>query len=232
MEPIEIVLIIVGVILVVISCILVDRSQYTGSSNASSVPAGQNPVSEQEEKQIKERMRVLLDEISEETVVRTDDSLSRLSNEKIMAVNEFSDQILEKIKHNHEEVVFLYNMLNEKDKDLKSTMREIDASERRAREIADSGKEAARSHSVDDKTSAGSISQPDKSQRKDINPQEPKSNGVEENSGTVDAEVSGSNNNAEVLTLYSQGKSVMEIAKLLEMGQGEVKLVIDLFKRE
>jgi DNA-binding NarL/FixJ family response regulator len=39
-----------------------------------------------------------------------------------------------------------------------------------------------------------------------------------------------SNNNSQILALYSQGKSIMEISKLLSLGQGEVKLVIDLFK--
>jgi hypothetical protein len=38
------------------------------------------------------------------------------------------------------------------------------------------------------------------------------------------------NNNTQILALYSQGRSVMEISKLLDLGQGEVKLVIDLFK--
>ena len=39
-----------------------------------------------------------------------------------------------------------------------------------------------------------------------------------------------SNYNTQILTLYSQGRTVMEISKLLGLGQGEVKLVIDLFK--
>jgi hypothetical protein len=70
-------------------------------------------------------MNELLSEISEETVVRTDDALSKLSNEKIMAVNDFSEQILEKIKKNHEEVVFLYSMLNDKERELKAAVKEI-----------------------------------------------------------------------------------------------------------
>ena len=38
------------------------------------------------------------------------------------------------------------------------------------------------------------------------------------------------NNNKEILELYNQGKTNMEIAKQLGLGIGEVKLVIDLFK--
>jgi len=33
----------------------------------------------------------------------------------------------------------------------------------------------------------------------------------------------------EVLNLYRQGKSVLEISKAMSMGQGEVKLIIGLY---
>ena len=36
--------------------------------------------------------------------------------------------------------------------------------------------------------------------------------------------------NDKILELYNKGKSVVEISKILGLGQGEVKLVIDLFK--
>ena len=38
------------------------------------------------------------------------------------------------------------------------------------------------------------------------------------------------NNNDKILELYRQGKSAVEIAKELELGMGEVTLVIDLFQ--
>ncbi|MBO4506866.1 MAG: hypothetical protein J5728_10610, partial [Lachnospiraceae bacterium] len=37
------------------------------------------------------------------------------------------------------------------------------------------------------------------------------------------------NRNDEIIALHKSGKSVMEISKLLGMGQGEVKLIIDLY---
>ena len=37
------------------------------------------------------------------------------------------------------------------------------------------------------------------------------------------------NKNDEILALHRQGKSVLEISKELSVGQGEVKLVIDLY---
>ena len=35
--------------------------------------------------------------------------------------------------------------------------------------------------------------------------------------------------NEEIISLYRQGRSVMEISKLLGMGQGEVRLIINLY---
>lgn len=45
---------------------------------------------------------------------KTERSLERISNEKIMAVNEYSDTVLDEINKNHKEVMFLYDMLNDK----------------------------------------------------------------------------------------------------------------------
>ena len=38
------------------------------------------------------------------------------------------------------------------------------------------------------------------------------------------------NSNEAVLDLYAQGMSVVEIAKILGRGQGEIKLIIDLYQ--
>ena len=75
--------------------------------------------------------------VSEETLAKTEEYLSRLSNEKIMAVSEYSDQILEKINRNHEEVVFLYNMLNNKENELKETLKEINSSQQKSKMLSE-----------------------------------------------------------------------------------------------
>jgi hypothetical protein len=178
-------------------------------------------------------MNELLSEVSEETIVRTDDTLSKLSNEKIMAVSELSEQILEKINRNHEEVVFLYNMLNDKQKELKSAVKEIDSSKKKVQEImeskADNNKlQAAKNVKSDSATKAPAqaVNQtpPIEKQVKLANQQ------VEFAQELLTLNSMNSNNNSQILALYSQGRSVMEISKLLDLGQGEVKLVIDLFK--
>ena len=50
--------------------------------------------------------------------------MERVANEKIMAINEYSDTVLDEINKNHKEVLFLYDMLNDKHENLKSTVAE------------------------------------------------------------------------------------------------------------
>lgn len=227
MNPLEITLILLGIIIIAISCKIIDHSQDRGSKSAGGTQKLDNHISEEELQRTKEKMNRLLSEVSEETVIRTDDSLSKISNEKIMAVNEFSDQILEKIKRNHEEVVFLYNMLNDKEKELKAVVREIDSSKKKVQDIIDSKKDALKTQTskktMTTQAAAVSASQAAKLVKPEQRPQE-------EISDTITLSSLSSNNNTQILSLFSQGKSVIEISRLLGLGQGEVKLVIDLFK--
>ena len=50
--------------------------------------------------------------------------MDRLTNEKMLAVNEYSDTVLDQIEKNHKEAVFLYDMLNDKHENLKTTVSE------------------------------------------------------------------------------------------------------------
>lgn len=230
MNPLEIILIILGIIIIAISCKLVDRSQDKESKSAGKAITLEHMFSEQEKQQFKEKLNELLSEISEETVVHTDDTLSKISNEKILAVNDFSDQILEKIKRNHEEVVFLYNMLSDKEKELKAAVREIDSSKKKVQDIIES-KKAVETEQNNKKTIISkATAQTTKPAPKNIKQAKPEQRSLEGTSESVTLNSLSSNNNTQILSLYSQGKSVIEISKLLGLGQGEVKLVIDLFK--
>ena len=55
-----------------------------------------------------------IDGIADEKINETFDKMGQSANEKMLAINEMADQIVEKIDENHKEVVFLYDMLNEK----------------------------------------------------------------------------------------------------------------------
>lgn len=83
---------------------------------------------DEEMKNAKERIDDMVDETVNYSVEKTERALERLSNEKIMAVDEYSETVLKKINDNHNEAVFLYDMLNDKDEKLKNAGDEIKTS--------------------------------------------------------------------------------------------------------
>lgn len=229
MSPLEITLIVIGIIIIIVSCVVVDKTSKTAALPVNQSFSVENVLTEEDRKKLTDKMNELLAEISEETVIRTDDTLSKLSNEKIIAVNEFSEQILEKINRNHEEVVFLYNMLNDKEKELKAAVKEIDSSKKKVQDIMEA--KASTEKALMAKTAKTQVS--DKHSAKAVQEERQLKATIPQADLTQDMPVIdslSSNSNTRILELYSQGKSVIEISKLLGLGQGEVKLVIDLFK--
>jgi len=202
LEPLEIVLIVLGIIIIIVSFFLVGSKQEINESTLGKNISLDQVFAKEEIQDFNDSIINKLNEVREETLNATEDELSRLSNEKIMAVSEFSDQILEKIDRNHEEVVFLYKMLNDKEKEIKETVKEANIVQRLSKE-QESDTVEAKAVEADNPSFT--------SKEKDMS----------------DSEVF--NNNEEILSLYSEGKSIIEISRLLSLGQGEVKLVIDLF---
>ena len=225
MNPIVITLIVIRILTIIISFFIADKN--TGKpENIDLAAVLEDNLTDESKKLIREKTEAVLSDISEEIIVRTDDALDKLSNEKIMAVNDFSEQILEKIRRNHEEVVFLYSMLEEKEKELKATVKEIDLSKKKMQSMHEmKSKEGSHTNQADvvNAEKEGTVAAMEHTDRQRADTK-------------TDADVSGSEGNAErinnrqILELYSQGKSVLEISKMLGLGQGEVKLVIDLYK--
>lgn len=85
-----------------------------------------------------QNIRIGIEEKVDESMVasteKTERYMERITNEKIMAIQEYSDTVLEQIHKNHEEAVFLYDMLNNKHDQIKHTAGEINASVDNAKE--------------------------------------------------------------------------------------------------
>lgn len=120
----EMVLIVLGVI-VFVGSFLLPAGQKTDSEPGSQM--SEELIHEMVEKEM-EGARTQIGDIVDETIIyameKTERSMDRLTNEKMLAVNEYSDTVLEEINKNHKEVVFLYDMLNDKHENLKSTVSE------------------------------------------------------------------------------------------------------------
>ncbi len=143
MTALEIALLFVGAVIFLVSFIIpVKKKEASGE------------IKEMIEDEVKlkvkteiEELRSHIDDVVDEAIdyaqEKTERSLERISNEKIMAVNEYSDTVLEEINKNHKEVMFLYDMLNDKHEDLKSAVSEATVAAKNAKENAAQAANAA-----------------------------------------------------------------------------------------
>lgn len=139
MTTMEIILLIAGGIVFLVS-FLVPAGKKTQSEDIKAL--AREDIKElvtQEMEQIKGHVEDVVEESMQYAVEKTERSLERLSNEKITAVSEYSDTVLEEINKNHKEVMFLYDMLNDKHKNIKSTVTEM---ARTVKEVEVTAKEA------------------------------------------------------------------------------------------
>lgn len=120
MTGIEIVMLVAGILCICISFLMAGKREEVNGQSMSSEPA--EIWSDKEEEMIKNRVGSLLEEKQFETVEQAKDQMNHLCNDKIMAMDEFSRQILSQIDANHQEVVFMYNLLGEKENELKELM--------------------------------------------------------------------------------------------------------------
>lgn len=90
---------------------------------------------------VKGNISNIVEETVDYSIEKAERAMERVTNEKVMAVSEYSDTVLEEINKNHKEVVFLYDMLNDKHDNLMSTINE-------ATMAADSVKETTRDSEI------------------------------------------------------------------------------------
>lgn len=122
MSALEIIVLLIGVVVIVISFFI------SGNGNLRD----ENTEFLKREKEIKDfidkeiqlteaKIEQDLQESSTYLLEKSERTMDRFSNEKIMEITEYSDSVILQIQKNHDEVVFLYDMMNEKQVYLKKT---------------------------------------------------------------------------------------------------------------
>lgn len=233
MTAIEIILIIIGFICLCASCFVAKKNG--GSTEEKKENLSSELWTEKEEEKIKERVGEILSERQDELVDTTEERMNRLCNDKIMAVDEFSQQILEKIDANHQEVVFMYNMLSEKEKELKEFMSKP-AKKESVADTHTASESVVSNRTVQNPVTASqtaisrlTANAQEAEKKKAVKKAEPKKT-VKREASKPEMPAAGQDDvNEKIKKLHKQGKSVLEISKQLNIGQGEVKLVLALY---
>lgn len=235
MTILEIVLLIIGLAAVMLSFKIGDKKDNNeGKKTDENAEDNSGEIIKNTEEELEEKLDIIMDQAEEK--------LGKLLNEKIMGFSEYSDQIFDKMEKNHGEEVFLYNMLGEKENEIKELMHDADAS-----------KASLRDQVINDYRDIEDKSSVYDEEIKRIELEESKNHALEERQQEVaDAikklpsndddknskvhvvkelqnDLSEKNYNQEIIDLHKKGRSVLEISKILSIGQGEVKFVIDLY---
>lgn len=219
MGAMEVFLIITAVIVIAVSFCIKEKSD----KNEDEKKSGQDEVKAVTQEMIKEEIQNQLAMISDDMLEHTEAKLDKIANQKIMAVGNYSEDVLKNIEENHNEVMFLYNMLNDKETTLKNTVRDIEAVKVSVRKMADNVENDVQAWENEIKLSPEEETVPAEDKE-----EQPSQEAVPE---MEDAEEEDPRSNKEkILELYRQGKSNIEIAKQLNLGVGEVNLVLGLFK--
>lgn len=125
MTGLEIALLTIGLIVIVASFVFSSKSDGDTIHNVKDVT-----FTDKQKEDIKKQIMDILDEQIENVKEHTEISLDKLSNQKMLEMNEYSDTILQEINRNHNEVMFLYDMLNEKKKEINNTVRDMNVTKK------------------------------------------------------------------------------------------------------
>lgn len=224
----EIVLIIIGILALVVSFFVTERlSQKDLDQITLMSEADLKTVAEKQVKEVKRQVETSLEEIIDDSLAVTKRGLERETNNKIMAVSEYSDTVMDAMNKTHNEIIFLYSMLNDKQAETAEMVGDLQKIVKLLRDM-DMEKVIAK---VETATAAGNRATTYIEKSVEVDPEvetemasdDEMVDTLEDNKETI------FNNNEQILQLYKEGKDEVEIAKTLNCGLGVVRLVLGLY---
>lgn len=279
-----VVMIIIGIIFIFTSFFITEKLTSKDQSVDMDLLAIKEDYefSERELQIIKTKIEDVIARQAKDILYETNDSLASMANEKTIALGDYAVTVCDEIEKNHKEVMFLYSMLDDKQKEIMETVKSIDALKLEVKDLlkqyealpdlsVNTEKEAEKEeqeipeypkNSALDQLSALKNSYDEairESNDMDVKDEKPASNKdtKPEFDSIEDVEVADEdifsdidetdidfdevleeefdekdNSNDIILEMYRNGNSILDIAKQLGLGVGEVRLVIDLYQGE
>ncbi len=223
MTAVEITLIIVGIVFLLVSFLVQEKLSPKDIESITNL--SENELKIIVEKQLKnanDQVEDAITDVVEDKTETTKRALEKETNEKIMAIDEYSNTVLESMNKTHNEILFLYSMLNDKHTELTDLATQL---QQFSEQMKNTENEVLENLAL----AAQDV-------RQKVNETKP----IDENEAILaslgtdgqEADQDQINHNDRILMLHQQGFSDVEIARELGLGLGEVKLVIGLFKGE
>lgn len=230
MTGVEIFLLLIGAVFMIGSFFVAEKLS----------PSELNKIAQMSEEELKKiisrgleeantRIEEAIEEEIEASIDKTDRALEKETNEKIMAISEYSDTVMENMNKTHNEIMFLYNMLNDKHTELVGLASDL---QRLTADVRNVQERVAAAAAAVPTAPAAVVTPAEPAGKEAAEPVPDLMEGAEEPETEENAEGEKENHNKEILALHREGMSDVEIARKFGLGLGEVKLVIGLYKGE
>ncbi len=229
MTGVEAVLLLIGVVFLVGSFFVTEKLS----------PADVNKVAELSEDELcmivdrelevaKAKVSDMVDDAMDLTVDQVQRTMERDTNEKIMAISEYSDSVMEKLEKMNHEVTFLYSMLGDKHTQLNETIDELQA-------LIGDYQSLREQPAAEQRTVIPVVEEPAAVpvqtavvQGEEAVEEVP----LAEEEPEEQPEPEPVSVREQILERYHAGEDLTDIARNLGLGFGEVKLIIELYRGE
>lgn len=260
MTAVEVVLILIGVVFLLGSFFVTEKLTPTEISRVAELSEDElRIVMDRELGVASAKISDMVDNTVDLSMDKIQRSMEKESNEKIMAISEYSDSVMEKLKKINNEVTFLYSMLGDKHNELNEGMAQLNglllecrAAQEEALQKQAEAKLAQRQYQTMQSGRAAAAEVQPAVQVQPVAEQPMEQEELEEAleeaiqmeataaatmrqaAAEMEAPVTESKDRSreEILARYRSGEDLKDIARDLGLGFGEVKLIVELYKGE
>ena len=224
MSTTVIVLIVIGLIFIFVSFALSEKLSEEKEESAGVVKIPKELTQEQKEK-IDTLIRDYMDQQVDGKLADIETRLAEIVNQKTLALGDYAVSVNEEIDRNHKEIMTTVNMIDEYKKEIALMVQE----------------QAAQNIVRDSQNVQTPVAEPET--QEPVQPEEQPETDADLDDAIRDLEetplpeeareeLENVDNKDMILEMHKAGLSILEIAKHLGLGVGEVKLVVDLYQGE
>lgn len=235
MTVLEISLVLIGLVLMVGSFFVTEKLSQKELDKIVELSKDEiNYIVKKELTGANEQIKEHLDEEMQETLLTLERESDKETNDKIMAISEYSDTVLESINKSHNEIMFLYSMLGDKHKEITDFANGLEHQIEKLQknfteETVQETLNSVKMEHGDTQEFMSSVAKTNEEMLEEVRAINTEKEAAKENE---QQQKKTRNNNEQILELRQQGMSEVVIAKELGLGLGEVRLVIELYEKE
>lgn len=239
MTAIEICLIVAGLILMVGSFFIAEKLSPNELDKIAEL--SQEEIAHIVDKEIEashDKVQEQLETELEEILEKLDRESDKETNEKIMAISEYSDTVIESINKTHNEIMFLYSMLGDKHKEVIDFSNELQERVEKLQKMVTEELTAEAMRKVQEEHTESKSLMESLTKTNEEMLEEVQAIHTEDESEEVvtteeeTAEEEHKTANEKILELHQQGMAEVDIAKELDIGLGVVRLVVDFYNKK